>query len=61
MGTLVAGDVLVVGFAAGSKVTLQGAGEQAEVVATRRVWLRIAVPGDAGVRVARLQASASLG
>eukprot|EP00974_Lingulodinium_polyedra_P113120 10949023-Lingulodinium_polyedra.AAC.1 len=36
MGTLVAGDVLVAGLATGSKVTLQGAGEQAEVVATRK-------------------------
>eukprot|EP00974_Lingulodinium_polyedra_P036353 3486962-Lingulodinium_polyedra.AAC.1 len=47
MVTLVAGDVLVAGLATGSKVTLQGAGEQAEVVAARKVWLRITVPGDA--------------
>eukprot|EP00974_Lingulodinium_polyedra_P008744 836248-Lingulodinium_polyedra.AAC.1 len=45
---------------AGAKVVLQGAGELAEVVATRRVWLRITVPNDAGLRVAQYHAAASL-
>eukprot|EP00974_Lingulodinium_polyedra_P001361 129061-Lingulodinium_polyedra.AAC.1 len=32
----------------------------AEVVATRRVWLRIAVPNDAGLRAAQFHAAATL-
>eukprot|EP00974_Lingulodinium_polyedra_P048210 4627348-Lingulodinium_polyedra.AAC.1 len=59
-GRLGAGDVLLADMPAGATVTLQGAGEQAEVVATRRVWLRIAAPGDAGIRAAQLQAAATL-
>eukprot|EP00974_Lingulodinium_polyedra_P002690 252878-Lingulodinium_polyedra.AAC.1 len=50
--TLAAGDLLVAELPAGTRVTLRGAGEQAEVVATRRAWLRISGPGDAGVRAA---------
>eukprot|EP00974_Lingulodinium_polyedra_P034048 3273908-Lingulodinium_polyedra.AAC.1 len=50
--TLTAGDVLIADLPAGSRVTLRGAVEQAEVVSTRGAWLRISVPGDAGIRAA---------
>eukprot|EP00974_Lingulodinium_polyedra_P043956 4220071-Lingulodinium_polyedra.AAC.1 len=47
--SLAAGDLLIADLLAGARVTLRGAGEQAEVVSTRRAWLRVSVPSDAGV------------
>eukprot|EP00974_Lingulodinium_polyedra_P110467 10683859-Lingulodinium_polyedra.AAC.1 len=43
-GSLLPGDTIVAALDAGAVLELRGAGEHAEVAATRRVWLRIAVP-----------------
>eukprot|EP00974_Lingulodinium_polyedra_P131656 11218630-Lingulodinium_polyedra.AAC.1 len=59
-GRLASGDVLMADLPAGAKVLLHGAGKLAEVVATRRVWLRIAVPNDAGLRAAQYRSTPAL-
>eukprot|EP00974_Lingulodinium_polyedra_P120509 11175297-Lingulodinium_polyedra.AAC.1 len=46
-GRLLPGDVVIAALAAGAVAELRGAGEHAEVTATRQVWIRATAPTNA--------------
>ena len=59
-GELAPGDVALVAVEAGGSVKVAGAGERAEVVATRAAWVHIVVPRSAAQRAAAADATASM-
>eukprot|EP00974_Lingulodinium_polyedra_P131887 11219510-Lingulodinium_polyedra.AAC.1 len=52
-GTLMLGDWWMAVLPAGATVEVRGAGEHAEVAATRQAWLRFEAPLNAGLRAAQ--------
>eukprot|EP00974_Lingulodinium_polyedra_P086600 8391992-Lingulodinium_polyedra.AAC.1 len=55
---LAPGCVLLAALPPGATKVLRGAGKHAEVAATRRVWLRVTVPSNAGLRAAQMESTA---